>query len=238
MNAFNHFNPLHYRYIPRDTELSTKLEEYRDLSILSKTINIVPEIIIPRISSLEAGLLSIASENIAKIVPKRVDGIHDGTVNVGNVFVNYAWRLKSRRRNIELLSLDFNGLEEDSISDRLSDLSYFLVSALAIEANIANDTRHLFRSEIEEYGFLDYGKDRVGSSTMPHKRNPIEFEQVVSFWKTYSPRVLSSIFGQVTEHQGDSTNQQLPYSSFELACAVAYTTKSLENTLKNIRINV
>jgi len=39
-------------------------------------------------------------------------------------------------------------------------------------ANLADDMRHLQRSEISEVS-EEFKETQVGSSTMPHKRNPI-----------------------------------------------------------------
>src|SRR5690606_9593611 len=59
----------------------------------------------------------------------------------------------------------------------LVDYFHAVVSAFGVLANIADDMRQLHRSEIgevEEY----FGEAHVGSSTMPHKRNPSRLEQV------------------------------------------------------------
>ncbi|WP_405054615.1 lyase family protein [Thermofilum sp.] len=46
-------------------------------------------------------------------------------------------------------------------------------------ANLADDFRHLQRSEIQEIEEVGV-EERVGSSTMPHKVNPWDFEHVKS----------------------------------------------------------
>ena len=72
-------------------------------------------------------------------------------------------------------------------------------------ANLADDMRHLRRSEITEVGEA-FEKDQVGSSTMPHKRNPWNFENV----KCYLQRLRSTygyhLLDQLSEHQRDLTN--------------------------------
>jgi adenylosuccinate lyase len=47
---------------------------------------------------------------------------------------------------------------------------------------------------------------QVGSSTMPHKRNPWNFENVKSLWKAFAPRMTTVYMDQLSEHQRDLTN--------------------------------
>ena len=85
------------------------------------------------------------------------------------------------------------------------DLIHAVVSAFGILAQIADDMRHLQRTEIGEMGER-FEKGQVGSSTMPHKRNPWNFEHVKSMWKEFVPRMLTRYFDQISEHQRDLTN--------------------------------
>ena len=72
-------------------------------------------------------------------------------------------------------------------------------------ANVADDFRNLQRTEIGELREA-FGKDQVGSSTMPQKRNPWNSEHVKSLWKAFSPRAASFLLDQISEHQRDLTN--------------------------------
>lgn len=192
---------------------------------------------VPRLNSLEIKLFDLALENKEKKIPRRIDGQHEGEIDVWKVFINYMGRLAIRRKQILGVPLNFGCSSEAEVNDGISDLFYFSVSALSVEANIANDIRHQFRSEIGEASHKFYDDLRVGSSTMPHKQNPVEYEQIVSLWKTQVPRLVSAVSSQIVEHQGDSTNAALPFYTFELECILAYATKRLENALDNLRIN-
>ncbi|MEK6808385.1 MAG: lyase family protein, partial [Nanoarchaeota archaeon] len=67
----------------------------------------------------------------------------------------------------------------------ITDFMHSIISTFGVIANLADDMRHLQRSEISEIAeFFD--DKQVGSSTMPQKRNPINFENVKSMWKTFS----------------------------------------------------
>ena len=87
----------------------------------------------------------------------------------------------------------------------LTDLVHALVSTFSVIADLADDLRHLQRSEIGEIAEA-FGEKQVGSSTMPHKRNPINFENVKSLYKTFMPRMVTVYLDQLSEHQRDLTN--------------------------------
>ncbi len=85
------------------------------------------------------------------------------------------------------------------------DLVHGVISGFGILAQIGDDLRHLQRTEIGELGER-FEKGQVGSSTMPHKRNPWNFEHVKSMWKEFVPRIITRYFDQISEHQRDLTN--------------------------------
>lgn len=89
--------------------------------------------------------------------------------------------------------------------EHLLDYLHALVSAFGVLANLADDLRHLQRTEIAEVAEA-FGQTQVGSSTMPHKRNPWNFEHVKSLWKEFAPRILTHYLDQISEHQRDLTN--------------------------------
>ena len=107
--------------------------------------------------------------------------------------------------------LDELGLKPSPISTQIVepefvlDYAHSVISCFGILANLADDMRHLQRSEIGEVGEFFEAK-QVGSSTMPQKRNPINFENVKSLWKSMMPRMITLYSDQISEHQRDLTN--------------------------------
>ncbi|MBM7624338.1 lyase family protein [Sporohalobacter salinus] len=87
----------------------------------------------------------------------------------------------------------------------ITDFVHSLVSCFGVLANFSDDMRHLQRTEISEVG-EHFDKDQVGSSTMPHKRNPINYENVKSMWKQFMPRMMTLYQDQISEHQRDLSN--------------------------------
>jgi len=103
------------------------------------------------------------------------------------------------------------GLKASPISTQIVEAEFLVdyvnsvVSAFGVLANLADDMRHLQRNEIGEVGEYFEAK-QVGSSTMPQKRNPINFENVKSMWKEMMPRMITIYMDQLSEHQRDLTN--------------------------------
>ncbi len=87
----------------------------------------------------------------------------------------------------------------------VTDYYHALISTFGVLADLADDMRHLQRTEIAEVG-EEFEAEQVGSSTMPHKRNPWNFENVKSMWKTFMPRMVTVYADQLSEHQRDLTN--------------------------------
>jgi adenylosuccinate lyase len=87
----------------------------------------------------------------------------------------------------------------------LADLVHAVLSCFGVLANFADDMRQLARTEIGEVRER-FIATQVGSSTMPHKQNPWNFEHVKSMWKEFAPRMGAVYANQISEHQRDLTN--------------------------------
>ncbi len=118
----------------------------------------------------------------------------------------------------------------------LTDYGHALISTFGVLANIADDFRHLMRSEIEEIE-EDLDVFQVGSSTMPHKINPKNFENVKSLWKTFMPRMMTVYMDQISEHQRDLTNSASARFFNELVAGTFYATYRLRDAIKKTRTN-
>jgi len=80
-----------------------------------------------------------------------------------------------------------------------------LTIAAGIMGNLAHDMRHLQRSEIAEVRER-FEKGQTGSSTMAHKRNPWNFENVVGMSKQVIAQSLNANLNLSSEHQRDLTD--------------------------------
>jgi adenylosuccinate lyase len=118
----------------------------------------------------------------------------------------------------------------------ITDMGYAIQSCFSVLANLADDIRNLCRSEIVEVQ-EEQSADTVGSSTMPHKVNPKNFENIKSLWKAYMPRMTTLFMDQISEHQRDLTNSASQRFLPELLTAFDYCTVRLNRAMKVLRVN-
>ncbi len=111
------------------------------------------------------------------------------------------------RRVMELL-----GLRPVTVSNQVIQRDRYaeLISVLALIGStldkIAREIRHLQRTEIRELEEPFDPEKQVGSSTMPHKRNPIRSERVCSLAKVLRSNVQVALENVPLEHERDLTN--------------------------------
>jgi adenylosuccinate lyase len=117
----------------------------------------------------------------------------------------------------------------------VADFGHALVSTFSVLANLADDYRHLMRSELEEVGEKTR---RVGSSTMPHKINPKNFENVKSLWKAAVPRMTTVYMDQLSEHQRDLTNSASSRFFNELVAIFAYAVRRTSQAVRGTVVSL
>jgi adenylosuccinate lyase len=117
----------------------------------------------------------------------------------------------------------------------VADFAHALVSTFSVLANLADDYRNLMRSEIEEIGEQTR---RVGSSTMPHKVNPKNFENVKSLWKAAMPRMTTVYMDQVSEHQRDLTNSASSRFLNELVALFDYAVRRSSKAVRGTVVSL
>jgi len=118
----------------------------------------------------------------------------------------------------------------------LVDYMHAVISCFGVLANFSDDMRNLQRSEIAEVG-EEFEAKQVGSSTMPQKRNPINFENVKSFWKQFMPRMNTVYLDQISEHQRDLTNSASQRFLPELIAALILSAKRLEKVVAKMAVD-
>ncbi len=89
--------------------------------------------------------------------------------------------------------------------DRHAEVMFALALVAALLEKIAKEMRNLQRSEILEIS-EPFGKKQVGSSTMPHKRNPHKCERVCSLARVVKANVQVALENIPLEHERDLTN--------------------------------
>lgn len=104
-------------------------------------------------------------------------------------------------------------------------------------AKIARENRILQRNEIAEM-FEPFKKAQVGSSTMPHKRNPHKSERICSLARILKSNVLVALDNIVLEDERDLTNSASERVIFaENFILLDYMIKQLSQNLRGLEFN-
>lgn len=118
----------------------------------------------------------------------------------------------------------------------MADFVHVVISSFSVLANFCDDMRHLQRSELGEV-MERVAAEQVGSSTMPHKRNPIGFESVKSLWKKFMPQAITMHLDQISEHQRDLTNSASQRYIQELLVAFDYCVRKLTKISERLEVD-
>lgn len=118
----------------------------------------------------------------------------------------------------------------------MCDFVHSIISSFSVLANFCDDMRHLQRSEIGEVRER-VSAEQVGSSTMPHKRNPIGFESVKSLWKKFMPQIITMHLDQISEHQRDLTNSASQRYTQELLVVFGYCVRRLKSISERLEVD-
>lgn len=111
-----------------------------------------------------------------------------------------------------------------------------LAITAGIMANIGHDMRHLQRSEIGEVR-EHFEKGQTGSSTMAHKRNPWNFENVVGMYKQVTAQVVNAHLNLPSEHQRDLTDSASSRFYPLVLAGVASMTTRLSKIMSKIEVD-
>lgn len=122
----------------------------------------------------------------------------------------------------ELVMRDLKlGIEEGATQivgrDRYIELLSTLSNIAASMEKFATEIRNLQRSEIGEVAEAFESKKQVGSSTMPHKKNPIVCEQICGLARVVRSQIIPAYENAIQWHERDLCNSSserfiLPHS--------------------------
>lgn len=131
------------------------------------------------------------------------------------------------------------GLQASEVSTQVvprDGLAEFLGLVCLISSfldKIANEVRNLQRTEIREVEEPFEEERQVGSSTMPHKRNPEKCEKVCGLARTIRGYARTALENTVLEHERDLTNSSCERIMIPEACILL--DEQLKTMLKVIR---
>jgi adenylosuccinate lyase len=129
--------------------------------------------------------------------------------------------IEIQERMMEILDLTPVEVSNQVISrDRYAEYFMFLASVATTLDKIGITLRSLQRSEIAEVEEA-FGKKQVGSSTMPHKRNPIRSEQVCGLARIVRSAVEPALQNNTLWDERDLTNSSCERVLFPEATVLA-----------------
>ena len=133
--------------------------------------------------------------------------------------------------------------------DRYAELLSLLSIICASMEKFSKEVRNLMRTEIAEVSEGYDEGSQVGSSTMPHKRNPITAEKVCGLARVVRANLSVALENVALEHERDLTNSSAERAiigeSFILTDEILKSTKSIfknlvfhpENIKKNLELS-
>jgi adenylosuccinate lyase len=122
--------------------------------------------------------------------------------------------------------------------DRFAEFICIISLIASSLENFATEIRELQRPEIGEL-FESFEKEhQVGSSTMPHKRNPETCERVCGIARIVRSLVIPTLENIVTWHERDLTQSSAERFIFPESCIlVDYILSLMTDVITNLRVN-
>lgn len=133
---------------------------------------------------------------------------------------------------IEELALKKLGLRAPEIGwhssrDRIAEYANIIGLISGTLGKLGNEFYNLMRTEIDEVE-EPFSKGKVGSSTMPHKRNPAAFEGIASLTRPILQSVSLIQHSLIVEHERDAMSWRAEWIALPEICI--YLSSQLANT--------
>ncbi len=183
-------------------------------------------------------------ERLDQLMPRATAGKMSGAVGTQAAFGKKGIEIQKK-------TMEFLGIEPADVSnqiiqrDRHAEFVMWMANIATTLDKICIEIRSLARSEIAEVE-EGFGKKQVGSSTMPHKRNPIKSEQVCGLARIVRAMVEPELLNNTLWDERDLTNSSCERIVFPESCVltdhiIRLTTTIIQNLRfypENIRKNL
>ena len=124
------------------------------------------------------------------------------------------------RRLMKRLGLGVADINWQPARDRFAEYVCVLAIVGQTLGKIANEIVNLEHTEIGEL-FEPFSEGKVGSSTMPHKRNPSSCEAVVGVSRALRYNAALMLEGMVIEHERDGSSWRAEWKALPESCLMA-----------------
>jgi len=144
--------------------------------------------------------------------------------------------IEIQKNTMELLGIEAADVSNQIIQrDRHAEFMMWMANTVTTLDKICIEIRSLARSEIAEVE-ESFGKKQVGSSTMPHKRNPIKSEQVCGIARIVRAMVEPELLNNTLWDERDLTNSSCERIVFPESCVLTDHVIRLTSTIiQNLR---
>jgi adenylosuccinate lyase len=173
-------------------------------------------------------------ERLEQLKPRVFVGQMTGAVGTQAAFGKDG--IEIQKRTMEYLGLGAVDVSNQIIQrDRHAEFVMWMANTVTTLDKIAVEFRTLQRSEIAEVE-ESFGKKQVGSSTMPHKRNPIKSEQICGLARIVRAMVEPELMNNTLWDERDLTNSSCERVVFPEACVLTDHIINLAiNVIENLR---
>jgi len=158
-------------------------------------------------------------KRLAELKPRILVGQMTGAVGTQAAFGKHARKISEHvMSDLGLESVDVS----NQVVQRDRHAEFLLHLALVAESlnKFATEIRNLQRTEIAEVS-EGFGKKQVGSSTMPHKRNPILAERICGLSRVIKADAFAGLENMPLWHERDLTNSSCERVIIPEACILA-----------------
>ena len=144
--------------------------------------------------------------------------------------------IEIQKKTMEILGIEAADVSNQIIQrDRHAEFVMWMANTATTLDKICIEIRSLARSEIAEVE-ESFGKKQVGSSTMPHKRNPIKSEQVCGLARIVRAMVEPELLNNTLWDERDLTNSSCERIVFPESCVLTDHVIRLTSTIvQNLR---
>lgn len=147
-------------------------------------------------------------------------GMMDGAVGTTAALGEQGWEV--HKRVSEILGLKPAPITNQVVQrDNHVEFIMVLANLATTLSKIALEIRNLQRTEIQEVGEYFDPEKQVGSSTMPHKMNPITAERICGVARIVKSYVVAAMENNPLWHERDLTNSSCERIMFPEACILS-----------------
>lgn len=157
-------------------------------------------------------------ERLHELKPRATVGQMTGAVGTQAAFGKAG--IEIQKRAMEYLGVGSVDVSNQIIQrDRHAEFVMWMANVVTTLDKIGVEIRSLQRSELAEVE-ESFGKKQVGSSTMPHKRNPIKSEQICGLARIVRAMVEPELLNNTLWDERDLTNSSCERVVFPEACVL------------------